>query len=44
MLRQRIAQRQAQGGDPSEATLEVLEQQLRWIEPLGDDEPQLSLQ
>ena len=44
VLRQRIAQRQAQGGDPSEATLEVLEQQLRWIEPLGDDEPRLPLQ
>ena len=39
VLRQRIAQRQALGGDPSEATLEVLERQLQWIEPLGDDEP-----
>jgi len=39
VLRQRIAQRQALGGDPSEATLAVLERQLQWIEPLGDDEP-----
>ena len=38
VLRQRIAQRQALGSDPSEATLEVLERQLQWIEPLGDDE------
>ena len=38
VLRQRIAQRQARGGDPSEATLQVLENQLQWIEPLGPDE------
>lgn len=38
VLRQRIAQRQASGQDPSEATLEVLERQLQWIEPLGPDE------
>ena len=43
VLRQRIAQRQAHGRDPSEATLEVLERQLQWIEPLGDDEPRLAL-
>lgn len=44
VLRQRIAQRQTQGGDPSEATLEVLEKQLQWIEALGDDEPRAALQ
>jgi uncharacterized protein len=44
VLRQRITQRQARGGDPSEATLQVLEQQLQWIEPLGNDEPRLPLQ
>ena len=38
VLRQRIAQRKMQGGDPSEATLEVLERQLQWLEPLGPDE------
>ena len=44
VLRQRIAARQAAGNDPSEATLEVLERQLQWIEPLGPDEPRLPLQ
>ena len=44
VLRQRIAARQSAGQDPSEATLEVLTQQLQWIEPLGDDEPRLPLQ
>ena len=44
VLRQRIALRQARGGDPSEATLQVLEQQLQWIEPLGTDEPRRPLQ
>ena len=39
VLRERILARQAQGGDPSEATLAVLEGQLQWIEPLGPDEP-----
>jgi aminoglycoside phosphotransferase family enzyme/predicted kinase len=34
-LRQRIAERQAQGHDASEATLAVLEQQLGWLEPLN---------
>ena len=38
ILRQRIQARQALGSDASEATLDVLEQQLRWIEPLDDDE------
>lgn len=39
-LRRRIAARR---GDPSEATLEVLEKQLQWIEPLGDDERKLAI-
>lgn len=38
VLRQRIAARQAAGGDASEATLAVLEQQLGWLEPLTDAE------
>jgi len=37
-LRTRIAARQAKGVDASEATLEVLEQQLQWIEPLDAGE------
>ena len=41
VLRERIAARQARGGDPSEATLDVLERQLQWIEPLSADEPRL---
>ncbi len=44
VLRQRIAHRQARGHDPSEATLDVLERQLQWIEALGEDEPRLPLQ
>ncbi len=44
VLRQRIQQRQAQGGDPSEATLAVLERQLQWTENLGPDEQVLALQ
>ncbi len=31
---------QARRGDASEATVEVLEKQLGWIEPLGSDEPE----
>ncbi len=38
VLRERIRARQAAGQDASEATLEVLEQQLQWIEPLDADE------
>jgi aminoglycoside phosphotransferase family enzyme/predicted kinase len=38
-LRQRVQQRQARGQDASEATLEVLEQQLQTLQPLGADEP-----
>ncbi len=37
-LRRRITARQASGKDASEATLAVLDKQLQWIEPLGDDE------
>jgi aminoglycoside phosphotransferase family enzyme/predicted kinase len=37
-LRRRITARQASGKDASEATLEVLDRQLQWIEPLGEDE------
>jgi len=44
VLRQRITARQASGQDPSEATLAVLERQLQWIEPLGQDEPRQPLQ
>ena len=42
-LRRRITERQAGGRDASEATLDVLEKQLQWIEPLGDDERALRL-
>lgn len=38
VLRQRIGARQAAGGDASEATQAVLEQQLGWLEPLTDAE------
>lgn len=41
VLRQRIMARQHEGTDPSEATLEVLQRQQGWIEPLGADEPRL---
>lgn len=37
-LRRRIVARAAAGTDPSEATLEVLDKQLAWVEPLGADE------
>ncbi len=38
LLRQRVRQRQQQGGDASEATLDVLERQLVTAEPLSRDE------
>jgi hypothetical protein len=38
LLRQRIEQRRQQGGDPSEATLAVLERQLATAEPLTANE------
>jgi predicted kinase len=37
-LRQRVAARSREGVDASEATLAVLERQLRDLEPLGSDE------
>jgi aminoglycoside phosphotransferase family enzyme/predicted kinase len=38
VLRERIERRLAKGRDASEATVQVLEQQLQVVEPLGDDE------
>lgn len=38
VLRQRITERQARGADASEATVEVLEKQLEWLEPLDASE------
>lgn len=38
VLRERIRARQAAGGDASEATLAVLEQQFGWVEALSDAE------
>lgn len=38
VLRERIRVRQARGADASEATLDVLEQQLGWLEPLDAGE------
>ena len=38
VLRQRITERQARGADASEATVEVLEKQLDWLEPLDASE------
>ena len=43
VLRQRITERQARGTDASEATLAVMEQQLRWVEPLTADERKVIL-
>ena len=43
-LRERILARQAQGRDASEATLAVLERQLRTLEPLGADEQAARIQ
>jgi uncharacterized protein len=39
VLRARIRQRRAAGGDPSDADLAVLERQRRWAEPPAADEP-----
>ena len=44
VLRARIEARRARGHDASEATLEVLEQQMLWIETLGPDEHALLLE
>lgn len=38
VLRRRVALRAAQGGDPSDATVAVLEAQCTWREPPADDE------
>lgn len=38
-LRRRVQKRLAEGGDPSEAGVEVLERQLECVEPPGEDEP-----
>ena len=43
VLRERIRARQAAGGDASEATLAVLEQQFGWVEPLSDAERQCAV-
>ena len=43
VLRERIVARQRAGQDASEATVEVLERQRQWIEPLQDDELALRL-
>jgi len=43
VLRQRITERQARGADASEATVEVLEKQLDWVEPLTPGERARSL-
>ena len=37
-LRQRLLERAAAGKDPSDASVDVLEQQQLWLEPLGQDE------
>ena len=44
VLEQRVAQRLAQGGDASEATLQVLAAQLARREPLTEDELALAVQ
>ncbi|MDO8905163.1 bifunctional aminoglycoside phosphotransferase/ATP-binding protein [Hydrogenophaga sp.] len=43
VLRQRITERQARGADASEATVEVLEKQLDWVEPLTPAEREAAL-
>lgn len=43
VLRARVAAREKQGYDPSEAGLEVLEHQLRSQEPLRDDETRIAV-
>ena len=42
VLRQRLLGRTATGTDPSDATVEVMEQQRTWIEPLSKDEEAIS--
>ncbi len=43
VLRKRVLRRQEQGQDPSEATLEVLEKQLKTVQPLSIEERQFAL-
>ncbi|TQV65002.1 MAG: AAA family ATPase [Halothiobacillaceae bacterium] len=43
LLRQRLLARAKAGGDPSEATLDVLHAQLQGAEPLGDEEKRVAL-
>ncbi|MCW8950281.1 MAG: AAA family ATPase, partial [Sedimenticola sp.] len=43
VLRKRVLRRQEQGQDPSEATLEVLEKQLKTLQPLSIEERQFAL-
>jgi predicted kinase len=43
VLRERVRVRKECGGDPSEAGEEVLEKQLAGEEPLGEDEPHVTL-
>lgn len=38
VLRERIEQRMREGGDASEANIDVLEKQMRYVEPLDDSE------
>jgi predicted kinase len=42
VLRQRLLARTAAGIDPSDATVEVMEHQRTWIEPLTSDEEAIS--
>jgi predicted kinase len=42
VLRQRLLARTAAGTDPSDATVEVMEHQRTWIEPLTSDEQVIS--
>jgi predicted kinase len=42
VLRQRLLARTAAGTDPSDATVEVMEHQRTWIEPLTSDEQAIS--
>lgn len=43
LLKERIGQRNAEGADPSDATLAVLTNQMAWAEPLGPHELNVSI-
>jgi aminoglycoside phosphotransferase family enzyme/predicted kinase len=43
VLRERVRQRQQTGGDASEATIDVLDRQLRSAEPVGSDEQSVAI-